>query len=277
MASTLLAKLQVLIPPWESVALHSYKNSHRYWFSRKDAMNSPKTLFYKLSRTAASPAPMRMALQRKRRQLTICLLLALVVLFIYPGLRDRLNARDYLQRLAPGKVLIATPKLYGQMFRDTELLILQHDEEGTRALVLGVPFAEGLDRMRQIQYPQRKVLMDAAQPADFWGGPLKLNKPLTLSANQLVSNDPGTQSLSEESIAVGDYTLQVHQTSTLDSAIEATSAVTFRGYAGWLPGQLARELRDGRWQVLNASAPVLERHLAQLFNTIALKEKVYGH
>jgi putative transcriptional regulator len=240
-------------------------------------MNSPKTPFYKTSRTAASHAPMRQALQRKRRRLTICLLLALAVLFIYPGLRDRLNARDYLQRLAPGKVLVATPKLYGQMFRDTELLIVQHDEEGTQALVLGVPFSEGLERMRQIQSPQRKVLIDAAQPADFWGGPLKLNKPLTLSANQLVSSDSGTNPLSEDSIAVGDYTLQVHQTSTLDSAIEATSAVTFRGYAGWLPGQLARELRDGRWQVLNASAPVLERHLAQLFNTIAPKEKVYGH
>lgn len=232
-------------------------------------MNLPQTPFYKPSLTAASHAPMRKASQRKRRRLTICLLLALVMLFIYPSLRDRLNARDYLQRLAPGKVLIATPKLYGQMFRDTELLIVQHDEEGTRALVLGVPLAEGLERMRQIQYPQRKVLMDAAQPADFWGGPLKLDKPLTLSAHQLVSSDPGTNPFGEESIAVGDYTLQLHQTSTLDSAIEATSAVTFRGYAGWHPGQLARELRDGRWQVLNASAPVVQRHLAQLFNTIA--------
>ena len=256
-------------PLWKSVPLQAYKNSDHYWFSRKDAMNSPKTPFYKPSRTAASHAPMRQASQRKRRQLTICLLLALVVLFIYPGLRDRLNARDYLQRLAPGKILVATPKLYGQMFRDTELLIVQHDEEGTRALVLGVPLAAGLDRMRQIQYPQRKELMDAAQPADFWGGPLKLNKPLTLSANQLVSSDPGTKSLSEESISVGNNTLQVHQTSTLEGEIETTSAVTFRGYAGWYPGQLARELRDGRWQVLNASVPVVERHLAQLFNTIA--------
>lgn len=239
-------------------------------------MNSPKTPFYKQSRIAASHAPMRKALQRKRRQLTLCLLLALVVLFIYPGLRDRLNARDYLQRLTPGKVLAATPKLYGQMFRDTELLILQHDEEGTRALVLGVPLAEGLDRMGQIQNPQRQLLMDEAHPADFWGGPLKLHIPLTLSANQIVSSDPDTQHFGEKSIAVGDYALQVNQKSTLDSAIEATSAVTFKGYAGWYPGQLARELRDGRWQVLNASAPVVERHLAQLFNSIAPQDKVHG-
>lgn len=245
--------------------------------SRKDAMNSSQTPLNKLSRTAASHAPMLKASQRKRRRMTICLLLALVVLFIYPGLRDRLNAHDYLKRLAPGKVLIATPKLYGRMFKDTELLILKHDEEGTRALVLGVPLADGLDRMQQIQYPQRKVLMEAAKPDDFWGGPLKLSKPLTLSATRFVSDDHRAKSLSEESIVMGDFTLHVHQTITLDSAIEATPAVTFRGYAGWHPGQLARELRDGRWQVLNASAPVLERHLVQLFNSIDPKEKVYGH
>lgn len=223
-------------------------------------------------RAAAIHGPVREALRRKRRQLGICLLLALIVVGIYPSLRDRLNARDYVQRVAPGQLLISTPKLFGRLFRNSELLIVRHDDQGTWALVLGVPFPEGLKRMRQLQDAQRESLLDAAQPNDLWGGPLNLDKTLRLSTNQ-----PGSNQLGKESIAIGEYKLQVRLTSTPDIAIETTRAMTFRGYAGWHPGQLAHELRAGSWQVPAASAPVLERHLAELFNAIASQDKAYGH
>ena len=235
-------------------------------------MNSPQTPLSKPPRAAATHAPVREALRRKRRQLGICLLLALIVVGIYPSLRDRLNARDYVQRVAPGQILISTPKLFGGLFRDSELLIVRHDDQGTWALVLGVPFPEGLERMRQLQDTQRESLLDAAQPNDLWGGPLNLDKPLRLSTNQ-----PGSNQLGKTSIAIGEYNLQVGLTSTLDTAIEATRAMTFRGYAGWHPGQLARELRAGRWQMPAASAPIVERHLAELFNAITAQDKAYGH
>ncbi len=235
-------------------------------------MNLPQTPLSKPPRAAATHAPVREALRRKRRQLGICLLLALIVVEFYPRLRDRLNVRDYVQRVAPGQILISTPKLFGGLFRDSELLIVRHDDQGTWALVLGVPFPEGLERMRQLQDTQRESLLDAAQPNDLWGGPLNLDKPLRLSTNQ-----PGSNQLGKESIAIGEYNLQVRLTSTLDTAIEATRAMTFRGYAGWHPGQLARELRAGRWQVPAASAPIVERHLAELFNSITAQDKAYGH
>jgi len=256
--------------------LKSQINIH-HCFRRKVAMNLPQAPLSKPPRAAATHAPVREALRRKRRQTGICLLLALIVVGIYPSLRDRLNARDYVQRVAPGQILISTPKLIGGMFRDSELLILRHDDQGTWALVLGVPFPEGLERMRQLQDTQRESLLDAAQPNDLWGGPLNLDKPLKLSTNQPSSNQPSSNQLGVESIAIGEYNHQVHLTSTLDTAVEATRAMTFRGYAGWHPGQLARELRAGRWQVPAASAPIVERHLAELFNAITSQDKAYGH
>jgi len=108
-------------------------------------MNSPQTPLSKPLHAAAIHGPVREALWRKRRQLGICLLLALIVVGIYPSLRDRLIARDFVQRVAPGQILISTPKLFGGPFRNSELLIVRHDDQGTWALVLGAasaPIAE---------------------------------------------------------------------------------------------------------------------------------------
>ncbi|MEX1004370.1 MAG: YqgE/AlgH family protein [Acidimicrobiia bacterium] len=129
-------------------------------------------------------------------------------------------------RLRPpraGSLLVATPLLNDPNFARSVVLILQHDEDGTLGVVLdrptAIPVGEFLPAWESV----------AVEPAVvFHGGPVEPEVGIGLCIRL-------------GSLEVVDLT----QTPDDDSPVRV-----FAGCAGWGPGQLADELAEEAWFVV---------------------------
>ena len=144
--------------------------------------------------------------------------------------------------LIPG-VLVATPSLLDPNFHHTVILMLQHDEEGSLGLVLNRP----------TKHPCAEV----ARSLDIeWGldenhfisvgGPVEPQSLWMVHPNHW---------LFEESIQIGSGLAVSRSESALRDMCMAREERLrmFIGYAGWGPGQLEQEIKDGSWIITEAT------------------------
>lgn len=141
-----------------------------------------------------------------------------------------------LMNLVPG-VLIAMPKLIDPNFRRTVVLVLQHDDEGTLGLVLNRPtshlcstVAESLDIEWELGDTRYISVGGPVEPQSLWmvhSNGLQFNETIEIGARLAVSR-------SEQALR------KICQTG--EDRIKM-----FVGYAGWGPGQLEQEIREGAW------------------------------
>lgn len=140
---------------------------------------------------------------------------------------------------AAGRLAVATHDLTDPNFAGAVVLLLDHDEDGSVGLVLNrpgdTPVAEPL--------PDRRH--EVASPAVvFVGGPVRRDLLITLGAGPVVGDDAWQPVM--EGLGIVD----------VDGA--APSALRcirpYAGYAGWGPGQLAEEIADGAWWVVDGIA-----------------------
>lgn len=141
---------------------------------------------------------------------------------------------------ATGKFLVATEMLRGPAFAESVILLLHHDSTGAVGLVVNRPTETGLARA----LPD----FDGLERYDgklYWGGPVEV---YTLRA-LLRSKSPPEGAVR---IVDGVHIVPLDE-SLLDGSPDATVLRFFMGYAGWAPGQLEQELRDGSWHVVPAT------------------------
>lgn len=143
----------------------------------------------------------------------------------------------------PGDLLVASVLFDNDTFNRTVILVLDSDEDGALGVILN-----------QIsQTPLDSVLPDWAGRVSepkllFLGGPVSPNGAICLSSVLTPGEEPpGWRPLFD---TVG----LLH----LDTPIEIVSGAyrdlrIFAGYAGWSAGQLAGEIAQGMWHVVNAS------------------------
>jgi len=146
-----------------------------------------------------------------------------------------------------GRLLVATPMLGDPNFKRTVVLIVEHEsEQGTLGVVLNRP----------TKVPVGQVLepwddLATSPSVVFSGGPVAPNSALAIA---LV---PGTEE------PVGWHPLDGAPAMTrlglvdLDAppgliAPVVTSLRVYAGYAGWSAGQLAAEIEEGAWYVVQA-------------------------
>ncbi len=152
--------------------------------------------------------------------------------------------------------LVAMPHLKDPNFADTVVLMLEHNAEGAVGLVVNRPFpgdpgtiATGLG----IDWPRRTLGQVR------YGGPVR-------TQNGCLLHPPSN--LFPDSQIVGSGIAVSTSRDALTGVLESPSC-PFRlmlGYAGWGPGQLERELREGSWLFVPVSS-------ALLFDTPA--DKIY--
>jgi len=144
-----------------------------------------------------------------------------------------------------GQLLVATPQTGGDVFRRSVVLVLHHDEDGAQGVVLN----------RRLEAQVESVLPGweayVTPPAQiFQGGPVALD-----SALGLVSV-PGD--IDEEPMGVrllfGGVGLVDLDVPPLVVVPEIAGLRIFAGYAGWAPGQLEEEIREGGWYVVESEA-----------------------
>ena len=145
---------------------------------------------------------------------------------------------------ATGKLLVATPRTVGKVFRRSVVLVLQHNEEGAQGVVLNHP----------LHAPVSSVLPSwhefVTHPSNvFQGGPVAVDSALGLVTVPGDQQQPTGVRLLFRGIGLIDLDV---------SPLAVMSGVAglriFAGYAGWSAGQLEQEISDGGWYVVESEA-----------------------
>lgn len=148
------------------------------------------------------------------------------------------------QELASGRLLVANPAIPDPNFRETVLLLLQHDaDRGSLAVFLNRP--TWLDPNEV--FPDAEDLGNYAGPL-YRGGPVAPTQLLLLleyDAPPLTGMTPIIDSvyLSADLTPLRDLDL---------TSENAPHVRLYAGYAVWSPGQLEDEIAAGHWRVLRA-------------------------
>jgi putative transcriptional regulator len=143
--------------------------------------------------------------------------------------------------LKPGVFLYAVPELGPSPFAESVVLLVQHGEDGSLGLIVNRPTST----------PVREVLKDLG-PLDldlYVGGPVQPDAALALVRSASPVGDAAR--------VLPDvyFCTDLEPIRRLARAGEAQSRVRiYAGYAGWSPGQLAEELRNGVWVIGPANA-----------------------
>ena len=139
-----------------------------------------------------------------------------------------------------GSFLVARPVLSDSSFRQSVVLLLEHNDQGAFGLVINRPApAEGLP------FPV------------YVGGPCKSQGLLMLHGHPEWL--PPSAESGDDPVAPGIY---LGDAACLSRATEAAPGQVLRvrvviGYSGWGPGQLEGELAAGAWALAPATAQIL--------------------
>ncbi len=147
---------------------------------------------------------------------------------------------EMIERLEHGALLVATPALIDPNFNRTVLLLLDHGVDGTLAVVLNRPsdvtVEERLAGWEGFCRPPGVV---------FSGGPVSSEAVMGL-VEVSAAPPPGWLPVFAN---VGPIDLSIDPTPL--QGVVANLRI-FSGYAGWGPAQLASEIREGSWWVVDA-------------------------
>jgi len=157
--------------------------------------------------------------------------------------------------VAKGVFLVASPSLNDPNFRQSVVLVLEHGSQGTLGIIVNRP----TDKLLSEALPDVAALKGTNHRL-FAGGPVQPSVMLLLS--RLKEPQPGMR-LVFESVYVGGTPELLERLMANAGAADRFRA--FAGYAGWAPGQLGFEMRQGSWAVLSAESNLFERDPATLW------------
>jgi len=148
---------------------------------------------------------------------------------------------------APGMLLVASDTMADPRFRQTVILLVQHDRRGTTGLVLNRPVDRSSARLPRFL---REVLPERFDLG--LGGPVSPDTILVLL--QAAQRPTHGWTILEHA--------QLLDLQGLASWLEERGGGSehfrlFAGYAGWAPGQLQGELQRGDWTLLQADQKLI--------------------
>ncbi len=144
-----------------------------------------------------------------------------------------------MQSLA-GKLLVANGSLFGAVFRQSVILIADHDENGALGFVVNQPTLMVIDRDGSAS---GVMLVDETV---FSGGPVQQG---ILSVLALFESPEAASRVIFDSVGL----------LAIDSADprSVVRARVFAGYSGWGPGQLENEMEEDSWVVTTPTADLI--------------------
>lgn len=157
--------------------------------------------------------------------------------------------------VANGVFLVASPTLNDPNFSETVVLVLEHGAKGTLGVILNRPtnmlLSEALPGIRALKGSNHRL---------FAGGPVQPAAMLLLSRSK--EPFPDMRSVFDHVyIGGGPEVLE----RIISRAAPADRFRAFAGYAGWGPGQLGAEMRQGAWAVLPPDNDMFDKDPASLW------------
>ena len=163
---------------------------------------------------------------------------------------------------ARGKFLVASHAIADPRFQETVVLLIGYDDTGATGLIINRPSKVPLADML-MPVPGLKKRSDVV----YYGGPVEGHRILMLirSPEKLEGADKvftnvyvsASRSLLERMIDANKTQKQLR---------------VYAGYAGWMPGQLNREVSRGDWYILNADADsIFEKEPSEIWRELILR------
>jgi len=149
-----------------------------------------------------------------------------------------------LDRLGPGKLLVATPNLLDPNFRRTVVFLVAHGPDGS----VGVVLNRASETAVHTVLPAWAQHMSAPR-AIFVGGPVQTNGAMCVAVRR-AGVDPAL--VSGIATVTGPVVL-VDLDGDPDEIVPMLRGLrVYAGHAGWGDGQLADEVAEGSWYVLDS-------------------------
>jgi putative transcriptional regulator len=141
---------------------------------------------------------------------------------------------------AVGVVLVSRPALDDPNFRESVLLLIYHDSNGSLGILLNRPTNLRPSRV----FPNVEALADYSDVV-FFGGPLEPSQAL------VALRDPPPGTVDGDPVVDGVYiTADASVVESLASRLGADRMRIYAGHAAWGPGQLQGEIDSGDWSLM---------------------------
>lgn len=142
--------------------------------------------------------------------------------------------------------LIASPTLSDPSFAQTLLLVAQHDEDGAQGFIVNRESSLKIEAILKGLFDVRgpEKLHERRDELVGWGGPVEESSLWVLYARS-----PG-EALEDDAITLGPEIALGNSQHLLERFTDddhSGEVMLVLGYAGWGPGQLERELKEGAW------------------------------
>jgi len=151
-----------------------------------------------------------------------------------------------IKKLQKGYFLISHPEIEGGLFGRAVLLLCEHNEVGSFAIIINKPL--------DVELPPELIDLSSAPNKNITiraGGPVQTNQLMLLHSVP----SPQQQLLTvTDDIYLGGDLEYLHE--LLEDEQQPTVYLCF-GYAGWASAQLEREVLEGHWFVYPANKRLL--------------------
>jgi len=140
-----------------------------------------------------------------------------------------------MKDIKAGSNIKSTAKLMDSFFENTNILIVEHNEEGTTGFVINKPFNKSLHDLIEFNHSKPFPLMD--------GGPVDRDhlfvlhkRPDLIDGGKPIPNG----------LYLGGNMEQVIEAINTNGVTDQEMQI-FIGYCGWDAGELEAELEEGSW------------------------------
>lgn len=150
------------------------------------------------------------------------------------------------------RLLVAAPQVVDGEFGGTVVLLVQHEAEGSFGFIV--------NRTAPLAFKDVLAELDLAQnpsPPDL---PVLTGGPVARESGWVMFDPRSRSSTDAEVIEVGDglvVSTSLELLAEIAKSREAPRHILLLGYAGWAPGQLETELREGTWIPVDFSDEIL--------------------
>jgi putative transcriptional regulator len=158
-----------------------------------------------------------------------------------------LGNRQLNGRISKGKFLVASRQIRDPRFKETVILLIQHDINGTVGLIVNRPTTVRLSDF----VPEIKE-RTGDEHFTYIGGPVGMNQVLLLI--RLQDKSEGSQWIFDDVYVSASKTVLENLIKNPDGK---TKFRVYAGYAGWIGGQLEQEILRGDWQVVRADTETI--------------------
>ncbi len=158
------------------------------------------------------------------------------------------------------RLLVATPRLEDPNFDRTVVLMIEHDDEGSVGVVLNRPSPLAVSDV----LPRWGVRCGEDARVRI-GGPVEPEAMLALAAAG--PDEAGCRPIGGR-LALVDLSVDPAE---LSESIDPIAV--FTGYAGWGPGQLDFELREGAWWVFDSRPTDLSPDTDDLWREVLVRQR----